>query len=99
MLLVLASLAAADPPALKVGGKAPNVDAIFADGSPYDNDHVKGKFVLVTWQLNEDEAAKRHSAAMRKLRKEFVDEKRLHDRAFRRRIRQVATVPGETAAA
>jgi hypothetical protein len=62
---------------VKVGDPAPAVDALFADGSPYDPAHVKGKFVLMTWWPADDEAAKKHFGVLRRIRREYLDEQRL----------------------
>ena len=76
MLSLLMLFVSVDPPPLKVGEPIPVFTALFADGNPYDPAHVKGKFVLMTWWSADDEATRKHFAAMRELRKEFAGEKR-----------------------
>ena len=79
MLLILATMLALDPPKteMKVGQPVPSVDALFADGNPYDPAHLKGKFILMTWWSADDEETRKHFAKLRELRKEFAKEKRL----------------------
>lgn len=80
MLLILFATLGVDPPKptpIKVGQPAPYVDALFADGSPFNQDEQKGKFILVTWYSADDETTKKHFVALREARKEFVKEKRL----------------------
>jgi len=77
MLSLLLALVGVDPPRLKVGEPVPAVDALFADGGPYDAAQVKGKVVLMTWWSADDDATRKHFGVMRELRKEFAGEKRL----------------------
>ena len=77
--LILPMLLVVEPPkpTLRVGQPAPGVDALFADGNPYDPADLKGKFILTTWWSADDDATKKHFTTMREIRKEFLPKKRL----------------------